>query len=263
MKKIFLSIATLAATISFGQVITNPGVVNGSINFGASYLTYDQGGSLLLRQENSSATPYINFNKFDDSSYARFTYIGSKLWLYGSALNLLGSDGVEITHSEYGDGFGSKIWGEDNGSGNTFLRFDVRNNSTTFTNAMKIRTSDGKVGIGNVSTFPTNSLYNNYKLFVSGGILTDEIRVKLSASGTWADYVFAKDYELKPLSEVEAYITKNGHLPNVPSAAEVKEDGINVADMARIQQEKIEELTLYIIEQNKRIEALEAKMCIK
>lgn len=260
MKKLFLSIALFSAAFSFGQVLTNSGSVYGSVNFGTSYLTYDQGGSLLLRQENSTATPYLNFNRFDDSSYARFTYIGSKLWLYGSALNLLGSDGIEITHSEYGDGFGSKIWGEDNGSGNTYLRFDVRNNNTAFTNAMKIRTSDGKVGIGNISTFPTNSLYNDYKLFVTGGILTDEIRVKLSASGTWADYVFAKDYNLKPLSEVEAYITENGHLPNVPSATQVKEDGIDVADMTRIQQEKIEELTLYIIEQNKRIEALEAKI---
>ncbi len=119
---------------------------------------------------------------------------------------------------------------------------------------------NGKVGVGAVTTFPTNSLYSNYKLFVTGGILTDEVRVALSASGTWADYVFANDYNLRPLSEVEAFIAKNKHLPNVPSAKQVKEEGINVGDMARIQQEKIEELTLYIIAQNKRIEALEAKM---
>jgi hypothetical protein len=118
---------------------------------------------------------------------------------------------------------------------------------------------NGKVGIGNVTTYPTNPLYTNYKLFVTGGILTDEIRVALSASGTWADYVFAKNYNLLPLAEVEAFIAKNKHLPNVPSAAQVKEEGINVGDMARIQQEKIEELTLYIIELSKRIESLEAK----
>ena len=122
---------------------------------------------------------------------------------------------------------------------------------------------NGTVGIGAVTTFPTNVAYTNYRLFVTGGILSDEVTVKLSASGTWADYVFANDYKLKPLSEVEAFITKNKHLPNVPSASEVKENGINVADMARIQQEKIEELTLYIIAQNKRIEALESKMSNK
>jgi hypothetical protein len=122
---------------------------------------------------------------------------------------------------------------------------------------------NGTVGIGNVTTFPTTvggAPVGTYKLFVTGGILADEVRVALSTGGVWADYVFAKDYNLKPLSEVEAFIAKNNHLPNVPSAAQVKSEGINVVEMATIQQEKIEELTLYIIAQNKRIEALEAKI---
>lgn len=119
---------------------------------------------------------------------------------------------------------------------------------------------NGKVGVGAVGTFPTNPLYATYKLFVTGGILTDEVRVAASASGTWADYVFADDYDLKPLAEVEAFIVKNKHLPNVPSAAQVKEDGINLADMARIQQEKIEELMLYVIDQNKQIQELKQQV---
>lgn len=75
----------------------------------------------------------------------------------------------------------------------------------------------GKVGIGAVASFPANALYTNYKLFVTGGILTDEVRIALSTSGTWGDYVFADNYDLKPLAEVEAFIAKNKHLPNVPS----------------------------------------------
>ena len=118
---------------------------------------------------------------------------------------------------------------------------------------------NAKVNIGS-NPFPTNTLYSTYQLFVKGGILTDEVRVALSTATGWADYVFAKDYNLKPLSEVEKFINANGHLPNVPSAAEVKQDGIALGDMSRIQQEKIEELTLYIIAQNKRLEALEAKL---
>ncbi|MGV3695540.1 hypothetical protein [Flavobacterium sp.] len=125
---------------------------------------------------------------------------------------------------------------------------------------------NGKMAIGGNTTtgfgaFPTTaggSSVTAYNLFVKGGILTEEMRVALSS--TWADYVFASDYNLRPLSEVEAFIAANKHLPNVPSAAQVKEEGINVGEMAKIQQEKIEELTLYIIAQNKRIEALEAKM---
>lgn len=122
---------------------------------------------------------------------------------------------------------------------------------------------NGKVGIGTVTTFPTMAGTVNvsgYSLFVTGGILADEVRVNLSSGGTWADYVFHKDYDLKPLAEVEKFIADNGHLPNVPSAQQVKENGIALGEMAKIQQEKIEELTLYIIELNKKLEAQEKKM---
>ncbi len=122
---------------------------------------------------------------------------------------------------------------------------------------------NGKVGIGSVTTFPTTAgavNVSNYKLFVTGGILTDEVRVNSSSSGTWADYVFNKDYELKSLEEVEKFINENGHLPNVPSAAQVKEEGIALGEMAKIQQEKIEELTLYLIQQSKQIDELKAQV---
>lgn len=124
----------------------------------------------------------------------------------------------------------------------------------------------GKVGIGgngatDFGSFPTmggGGSVANYKLFVKGGILTEELRVALVS--TWADYVFHKDYDLKPLSEVEAFIAKNGHLPNVPSAKQIKEEGLELGGMSVIQQEKIEELTLYLIQQNKKMAELEAKL---
>lgn len=195
---------------------------------------------------------------------------------YSGSKNLTGSNNTYIGY----------LSGSNNaGSGNIFIgansSFPANQVGTALNNTLCIDNSrisnpliwgdfaadqlklNGKVGIGDVAAFPTligTENVSNYKLFVTGGILADEVRVKLSASGTWADYVFANDYDLKPLSEVEKFIDENGHLPNVPSAAQVKEEGINVADMARIQQEKIEELMLYIIQQNKRIEALEAKL---
>jgi hypothetical protein len=124
-------------------------------------------------------------------------------------------------------------------------------------NYLMLLKDSGKISIGTENTPTTIGSANTsaYRLFVKGGILTDELRV---ATG-WADYVFAKDYNLKPLSEVENFIEANGHLPNVPSAKQVEIEGISVGEMAKIQQEKIEELTLYIIELNKRIESLEAK----
>lgn len=72
----------------------------------------------------------------------------------------------------------------------------------------------------------------------------------------WADFVFEKNYNLLSLSEVEKYIKQNKHLPSVPSEKEVKENGINTAEMDAILLQKIEELTLYILQQQKEIEAL-------
>ena len=126
---------------------------------------------------------------------------------------------------------------------------------------------NGKVGIteealaDQANLFPTlagTANVSNYQLFVRGGILTEAVRVQLETD--WADYVFADDYKLLPLEEVESFIEENGHLPNVPSAEEVKSNGIELAEMAKIQQEKIEELTLYLIEQKKEIEQLKAQM---
>ncbi|WP_157489684.1 hypothetical protein [Flavobacterium sp. CF136] len=116
---------------------------------------------------------------------------------------------------------------------------------------------NGKVCIGGLNythfgDFPTTAGgadVSGYGLFVKGGILAEEVRVSLKS--TWADYVFSKDYKLPTLEEVETQIKEKGHLSNVPSAKEIKENGIELGEMSKIQQEKIEELTLYLIEQNK------------
>lgn len=124
---------------------------------------------------------------------------------------------------------------------------------------------NGQVGIGaGIGAFPqqlaapnaVSANDFNYNLFVTGGILTEEVRIRNQS--TWADYVFQDNYELKSLTEVETYINENGHLPNVPSAEQVEAEGIAVSEMMTIQQEKIEELTLYIIQLSKEVEALKA-----
>lgn len=112
---------------------------------------------------------------------------------------------------------------------------------------------NGKVGIGyGFGNFPTTAgsvNVSNYNLFVKGGILTEEVRVNLQSA--WADYVFDKNYNLKTLEEVETFINQNKHLPNMPSAKQVKEEGIELGEMIKMQQEKIEELTLYLLQLNK------------
>jgi len=89
-----------------------------------------------------------------------------------------------------------------------------------------------------------------YSTAVNGTITTKEVVVTTSG---WADYVFAKSYPLKPLSEVERQIETEGHLPGIPSAAEVAEKGISLGEMQAKLLAKIEELTLHQIELEKRV----------
>jgi hypothetical protein len=109
---------------------------------------------------------------------------------------------------------------------------------------------------GNVSIGTSDS--KGYKFAVNGNAVFTKVVVK--AYGNWPDYVFHAAYRLRPLSEVEEYIKQYGHLPEVPSAEEVKKDGLDLGDNQAILLKKIEELTLYAIEQNKKIEDLYNKI---
>jgi hypothetical protein len=109
--------------------------------------------------------------------------------------------------------------------------------------------STGNVGIG------TTQIPSGYKLAVNGKIICEEVKVKLYS--TWPDFVFISDYHLMPLHELKNFINQNKHLPEIPSAAEVEESGNNLGAMVTILLQKVEEQTLYTIQQNERIEKLE------
>ncbi|GMN06252.1 hypothetical protein MTsPCn5_16410 [Croceitalea sp. MTPC5] len=100
------------------------------------------------------------------------------------------------------------------------------------------------VGIGTIDP-------DGYKLAVKGKIRAEEIKVETG----WADYVFKEDYDLPTLDEVEKHIKEKGHLINIPSAKEVEENGVQLGEMNKLLLEKIEELTLYVIELKKENEA--------
>ena len=78
--------------------------------------------------------------------------------------------------------------------------------------------------------------------------------------GACADYVFEPDYELRPLAELEAFIAENGHLPNVPSAEDMRQNGVNMTRQVGRMLEKIEELTLYTLQQQNLIEELQTNL---
>jgi hypothetical protein len=118
---------------------------------------------------------------------------------------------------------------------------------TDYNNSYMNFLANGSVGIG--TTAP------DQKLTVKGKIHAEEVIVDLNVPV--ADYVFAKDYVLMPLHKVEQYVQQNSHLPDIPSATEIKEQGLSMGEMQNKLLKKIEELTLYAIEQNKKIEKLE------
>ena len=119
-------------------------------------------------------------------------------------------------------------------------------------------TAPGGAGTGGLG-LPSNFVSGAYRLYVQDGILTEKLKVALRNSGDWADYVFSQEYKLMPLNEVECFIKSKKHLPNVPSAEEMVMGGLDVGTTSAKLMEKIEELTLYVIELNKEIQVLKAK----
>lgn len=135
-----------------------------------------------------------------------------------------------------------------NKGGNVFI-----GDATNFTGSHRLGVDGnavilGAVRIGNTAT-PAG-----YKLAVDGKAIVTELLVRLVPN--WPDYVFDKNYKLPGLNEVEDFIKKNNHLPGIPSAKTLEVNGLNVGEMQKLQMEKIEELTLYIIGLKKEIEIL-------
>jgi hypothetical protein len=136
-------------------------------------------------------------------------------------------------------------------SGGNFLVGTTTDNGKKF---QVVGTShfDGTMGIGTVNTTDVN-----YKLFVENGIRTRKVKVD---ADSWPDYVFSSKYQLMSLEETEQYIANNSHLPGVPSADDVAKNGVELGENQAVLLKKIEELTLYVIEQNKQLMQLKKEV---
>jgi hypothetical protein len=137
--------------------------------------------------------------------------------------------------NESGNG-GLNFWKPKNNSGEDPLNY-----------VMFIDDRDGNVGIG--------THHPLYKLSVNGTVLAKEIRVNEDPS-YWPDFVFDKDFKLMSLAEVRQFVSDNKHLPDVPSAADIDGKDVSLGEMNRILLQKIEELTLYVIDLQEQIDAL-------
>lgn len=232
-------------------------ISNGTITireFGSnkgSFGNYAAGDEFRIERNGTEITYLQNGNVFYTSATPSFSN------LHGDASMLSPNStltNVKMSHDENGSatgggGGGSSLW--------TAAGQDIYYNT-------------GNVGIGNDS--PSSLLHvtaaaatdkgitlenggvTNFQVMGDGRVFAREVEVTLS---NFPDYVFANDYELMPLGQLKKYIETNHHLPNIPSAKEVEENGMGMGELNLKQVEKIEELTLYILQLDERLQKLE------
>lgn len=265
------------------------------ITFGNAFGQATVASNLLTGSEfiGSSNSYHLDF-RTNNSLQMRLTTAGnlgmgtltpdSKLHIHGGILKLTGPNGAggpqmilggtPITgpapYGEWGIEYTTSVVGREGlnfwkpymssgsgASGNYFLflansgRVGINTNNPTAQ-----LTVNGKMLVGNPATV---SLPGDYNLYVDVGILTKKLKVAIPGTANWADYVFEDNYHLPALSEVKTFIQSNKHLPGVPSAAEMVQNGLDVAEMDAKLLEKIEELTLYIIQLQEQVNELKAE----
>ena len=237
-KNVVLLAILLFYTCAYSQTETVVGKqLSGSMNW--SFVTLKGSNNLYFGQ--------FFPNDFDVAGQNVF-YPNGNIGLSGNLFLLPGSFlGIESNESFSYGGYSLSHYGF------TWLNDANRTLAISSKNGMKLF-SGGKVNmvvntLGNVGIGTENP---SNKLDVNGTIRAKEVKVE---SG-WADFVFKPNYQLRPLAEVEQFINTNGHLPEIPTEKEVAQHGVSVGEMNAKLLQKIEELTLYLIEQNKKIDIL-------
>lgn len=212
---------------------------------------------------NANTTGFLNVAIGVQALFGNTT--GSENIAIGSDALLLNTTGIKNTAIGNTAGRNNLI-----GSGNVFIGYaaglsEAASNKLYIANSSTTQPtvygdfSANFVSIGNNITLAKRDAIatsGSYGLLVEKGILTEKLKVATIASVDWADYVFDNNYKMMSLEEVEKFVKANKHLPNVPSAEEMSKNGLDVVTSDAKLLEKIEELTLYMIEMNKEIKAL-------
>ncbi|WP_207428892.1 hypothetical protein [Pedobacter sp. SYSU D00535] len=245
-----------------GSFYSNLGMVVPNLEFTCSYEGF---GITANSRRFSVKSPYITSGPVLSTDITSYSVTTTNLDLYKNLQerNIKGSLNAGLLT-------GSRTFRFPDKSGVFALVEDITSLATTFQPALGYTAANdanvvhqsGAESISGSKTF-TNNLkigsgsQDNLKLEVFGTIQTKAIKV--SPNG-WADYVFAPNYKLPALADVEKFIQENKHLPDVPSEAEVKKEGIELGDMSAVLLKKIEELTLYLIEKDKQLQKANEKI---
>lgn len=214
-------------------VATNP-----IIQLGVSNFTMLQNGNIGIN--NITPTQMIHMNNGAILMQGTVTGLGGPQILFGGtpATAQYGEWGIEYLSGQVTGGYGLNFY-------KPYGSHNMAGNGGDFNYGLFLN-NDGNIGMG-VAPDKINSAY---KLSVNGAIRCTKVVVEIG----WADYVFNKNYKLMSLNELENFISVNNHLPNIPPAIEIEKNGLDIGTVQAKQMEKIEELTLYIIEMNKKMQ---------
>jgi len=250
MKKTLLSITLLFATSIIahaqwtpsGNDIYNSNTGNVGIGTSTPKAILDMGKPLNPGQVSTILARLLEGYGAGGGTY--LGTVGYNTQLSGTITDVTDVKSFAIEHSFYGATNSSINFLRGGGTIGGSISFNTNDN----TEKMRIL-YNGNVGIG--------ILHPQNKLDVNGTIHSKAVLIDLNG---WADYVFKPSYQLRPLTEVKAYIDQNQHLPDIPSEQEIAKNGLNVGEMNKLLMKKVEELTLYLIEKDKQINELQRRV---
>lgn len=247
-----LAVGALAMENS-GAAIQNVGIGEAALqNNGTGLRNTAVGRGALQNSGNSQYNIALGFEAGRDATTSNNVYIGTYAGIFNTQSNKLyiHSSTTPTNFPLIGGDFDSK-----------FVKIHTGTAAPTATAGFvaigDFETPTGaSAGSGGINTFPNFTAGSQYRLVVQNGIITEKLKVALRNSSDWADYVFAPEYKLMPLDEVEKFTLQNKHLPNVPSAEDMAKEGLDFTQTSSKLMEKIEELTLYLIDINKQVKEL-------